>query len=64
LELLVLAFFGAIGLAWVSRARYERGSTARKVATGVAVALSLVGLTGVGFAVFVIIAINSWANSK
>lgn len=64
MELLVLAFFAAIGLAWVARGRYERGSTERMVATGVAVVLSLVGLVGVGYMVLLIIAINSWANSK
>jgi hypothetical protein len=62
--LLFLLFIVALVGAWVSRGRYERGTAARRVATGVAVALSLVGLTAVGFAVMFIIAINSWANSK
>jgi hypothetical protein len=44
--------------------RYDRGTTARRVATGIAVLLSALGLAGVGFAVFVMVALNSWANNK
>jgi hypothetical protein len=63
-RLVVVIVVGGGIAAWVLRARYDRGTAARRVATGVAVALSLVGLAGVGFAVFVMIALNSWASNK
>ncbi len=59
----VAAVVGCLG-AWALRTRYEPGTTARRVATGVAVLLSVLGLTGVAFAVFVVVAMTSWANNK
>ena len=50
--------------AWIIRRRYEKGTVQRTVATVVAVVLSLIGLAGVGFIVFFIIAFSSWGNNK
>ena len=49
---------------WVFRRRFERGTTARRVATGVAVVLSLLGLGVVAYGVVIAVAITSWANNK
>ena len=63
IRLFLAVVLGAI-VGWWSRRRFERGSVARAVATGIAGLLSFLGLAAVGLYVFIFIAMSSWANSK
>ncbi len=64
MELLPPLLLLAIAGAWMSRGRYQKGSVARKVSTAIAVLLSLIGLSLVGFVILFMIAFASWGNNK
>ena len=49
---------------WLARGQFDKGTPQRLTATIAAVIFSAIGLVGVGFVVFFIIAFSQWGNNK
>lgn len=59
----LLVILGCVG-SWVARGQFDKGTPQRLTATIAAVIFSALGLVGVGFVVFFVIAFSQWGNNK